>query len=265
MTSPLSHVAAYDAFMGRWSRLVAGPFVDWLSPRAGLRWLDVGCGTGALTSALFERAAPAEVRGLDASADYVAHLEAELAAAPCGFAQGDAQALPFPDDAFDGAVSGLTLNQLEHPLAGVTEMTRVTRPGGTVGLYVWDFAAGMQLWRLFWDAAAELDPAAREAGRIDACSVCNPVALDALFKSAGLASVHGRPFDISTPFASFDELWQPFLRGEGRTPSYVRSLGDEARSRLRDRLRSTVPAARDGSIPLTARAWAVRGTVRESP
>jgi SAM-dependent methyltransferase len=172
---------------------------------------------------------------------------------------GDAQALSIETSAYEAAVSGLMLNFVPQPQQVVAEMARATRPGGAVAVYVWDYASKMQLMRHFWNAAAALDPAASELDEGRRFPLCHPSPLTTLFHKAGLKEVETRPIDISTDFRDFEDYWSPFLGGQGPAPSYVMSLSEERRAALRERIRSSLPFALDGSIPLAARAWAVRG------
>ncbi len=176
------------------------------------------------------------------------------------FAQADATALPDGPHACDAAVSGLVLNFVPEPGCALAEMRRVVRPGGTVGIYVWDYAGRMELIRVFWDAAAELDPAAGELDEGRRFGMCGPEPLRELFEGAGLRDVQVRAIDVPTRFADFDDYWQPFLGGQGPAPGYAVSLDEARQSALRERIRERLPFARDGSITLNARAWAVRGT-----
>jgi len=252
--------AAYEPYVGRWSRDVARRFIAWLARPPGGRWLDVGCGTGALAGAILDQASPAAVLGIDPSAGFVAYARRRLPDPRLRFAIADARALPAPSAAVDAAVSGLVLNFVPDPVAAVAEMARAARPGGVVAAYVWDYAAGMELMRRFWDAAVALDPSAGrwdEGRRFD--TICHPRGLVDLFRAAGLRAVESRAIDIPTRFRDFDDYWTPFLGGQGSAPTFVAGLGEDHRAALRDRLRATLPTAADGSIPLTARAWAVRG------
>ncbi len=142
----------------------------------------------------------------------------------------------------------------------VAEMHRAVRQGGRVALYVWDYAGKMEFMRYFWEAASDLDPAARALDEGARFPICHPGRLAALFEDAGLNQVETRPIDLATRFFGFDDYWLPFLGGQGPAPGYTASLSEEARAALRERLRSVLPVQRDGSIHLTARAWAVRGT-----
>jgi trans-aconitate methyltransferase len=251
---------AYEAFMGRWSRAIAVQFVHWLDAPGDGSWLDIGCGTGALTRAILADGNPSRVVGVDGSEAFVAAARASIVDARARFSHADAQQIPGGEQ-FDAVVSGLVLNFLSQPAAAVRQMVQTTRPAGTVAAYVWDYADGMEFLRYFWDAACELDPAAisLDEGRRD--SVCHPDALAALM-SAELSDVEVTELVVPTHFASFDAYWQPFLGGVGSAPAYVVSLDEEDQGALRDRVQTRLPVAPDGSISLTARAWAVKGRRR---
>jgi SAM-dependent methyltransferase len=251
----------YEPYVGRWSRLVAGEFLAWLAIAAGARWLEVGCGTGALSEAILDRAAPREVIGVEPSEAFIAFARRRLRDPRIDFRIGDASRLPVEDGGFDAAVAGLVLNFVPEPARALAEMRRAVRPGGTVAVYVWDYAGEMQLMRRFWDAAAALDPAARELDEGRRFPICAPEPLLALFDEAGLTRMDCRAIDIPTLFRDFDDYWSPFLGGQGPAPGYCVSLPDAKRKALREKLRAELPSAPDGSIHLTARAFAVRGTV----
>jgi SAM-dependent methyltransferase len=175
------------------------------------------------------------------------------------FRIGDARTLPLGDAAVDVAVSGLVLNFIPDPSKAVAEMTRVVRPGGTVAFYVWDFAGEMQLIRRFWDAVVALDPSARDLDEGRRFPVCQPKPLMALLQGAGLENTDMRTIDVPTTFRDFADYWSPFLGGQGPAPTYCAALTDEHRSKLREQLRTMLPVEPDGTIRLTARAFAVRG------
>lgn len=252
----------YEQYVGRWSRQVAPLFLSWLSIPAGRRWLDVGCGTGALCAAIVDRCSPSAVIGIEPSEGFLRTAEENLAGRAV-FHPGSATAIPIGDRSVDVVVSGLVLNFVADPHAALIEMARVTERGGTIAAYVWDYAGKMELMRFFWDAAVELDPDAAKLDEGIRFPLCRPEPLRELFANAGMEAVETVPVDIPTPFASFDDYWQPFLGGQGPAPTYALSLDEEARARLRDRIRARLPTAADGSITLTARAWAVRGRVGE--
>ncbi|HEU4995308.1 MAG TPA: methyltransferase domain-containing protein, partial [Gemmatimonadaceae bacterium] len=166
--------------------------------------------------------------------------------------------LPLPAASADVVVSGLVLNFVPQPELALAEMARIVRPAGTVAIYVWDYAGEMQLIRRFWDAAAELDPQSATLDEGRRFPVCNPRALEALFRDAGFGQVESRAIDVATRFRNFEDYWTPFLGGQGPAPGYAMSLREARRERLRERLRDQLPTAPDGSIDLIARAWAVR-------
>ncbi|MDQ4044219.1 MAG: class I SAM-dependent methyltransferase [Chloroflexota bacterium] len=251
---------AYEPYVGRWSRKVAQVFLGWLSVPTGARWLDVGCGTGALSSVILNAASPTEVVGIDPSNAYVTWAKSHLEDERSSFRLGDARNLPVPSAMFDVVVSGLVLNFVPEPVSAVREMARAARMGGVVAAYVWDYAHGMELMRRFWDAAVRLDPAAvdLDEGRRFA-GTCQPDALAALFEDAELRAVETRAIDVPMVFRDFDDFWQPFLGGQGPAPGYVATLDETHRYALREHLRAELPVAGDGKIALAARAWAVRG------
>lgn len=251
---------AYEPYVGRWSRLVAAAFLEWLGVPEGRRWLDVGCGTGALTATVLERTQPAAVLGLDASERFVGYARVRISDPRATFQVGDAQHLPFAAGHFDAAVSGLVLNFVPQPAAMVREMTRVAASGGVVAVYVWDYAGEMQFMRAFWDAAARLDPPAAALDEGTRFPICRAEPLQALWSEAGLRQIEVTAIDVPTIFRDFDDYWTPFLGGQGPAPTYTMSLTEERRTALREALRTALPAQPDGTIRLHARAWAVRGT-----
>jgi SAM-dependent methyltransferase len=250
---------AYEPYVGRWSRLVAREFLRWLAIPSERSWLDVGCGTGALTQTILHENAPRAIKGVDQSEGYIAYTRQQIRHPSATFEVGNAQALPFEDATYDAVVSGLVLNFIPDQPRAVGEMARVARPSATVSAYVWDYAGEMQLMRHFWDAAA-LDPTARPLDEGVRFPVCKPEPLRKLFLEARLRDVDVRSIDVPTHFRDFDDYWSPFLGGQGPAPSYAMSLSEERRSALRDYIRAHLPIASDGSIDLMARAWAVRGT-----
>jgi len=250
---------AYELYVGRWSRLVARDFLDWIKAPAGKRWLDVGCGTGALSQTILEKGAPSSVHGVDPSDGFLELARRRLTHPRARFEKGDAQALPLPDGAADVAVSGLVLNFVPDQAKAAAELRRVLAAGGVAAAYVWDYTGEMQMMRRFWDAAVALDPAAREKDEGPRFPLCRPDAFTALFRNAGFRDVTLRAIDAPTVFRDFDDYWTPFLGGNGPAPAYCISLNEDRRAALRERLRSTLPAAPDGKISLIARAFAVRG------
>jgi SAM-dependent methyltransferase len=258
------HGDPYERYVGRWSRRVAPAFLAWLALPTGRRWVDVGCGTGSLAGAILDHCAPASVVGVEPSEGFARAASANLAGR-AEIRRGSATEIPLADASVDAAVSALVLNFLPDQPAALAEMSRVLVPGGTVGANVWDYAGKMVAMRLFWEAAVELDPAAAQLAEGLRFPSCRPDALVDLFTRAGLKSAEATAIDIDTPFANFDDYWQPFLGGQGPAPAYVVSLSESARARLRETIRARVPTGSDGSIPLVARAWAVRGITGKKP
>ena len=250
----------YESYVGRWSRLVAHDFLHWLDVSPDAHWLDVGCGTGALTQTVLDVASPAFVQAVDRSPSFVEFARHRVRDPRASFSVADAQSLPQSSGSVDAVVSGLVLNFIPRPEAAIAEMARVTRAGGVVAVYVWDYADRMQLMRYFWEAAVALDPRGEEVSEARRFPICAPEPLEALFRSGGLGQVESRAIDIATWFHDFDDFWRPFLSGQGPGPAYTMSLSEERRVALRERVRATLPVGADGSIDLIARAWAVRGT-----
>lgn len=253
--------AGYERFMGRWSRRFAPVYVSFAGVRDGDRVLDVGTGTGALASAV-EAAMPAsQLVGIDPSAGFIDYANRHLQSARARFEVGDAQALPFGDAAFDHAMSLLVLNFVPDHRKAVAEMRRVTRPGGTVSSCVWDYNEGMQMLRAFWDEVVALDPAMAQKDERH-MKLSRAGQLGELWRTAGLVGVVERPLAIQQSYASFEDYWEPFLKGAGPGGAYVASLGEDRRRQLEARLRERLLGERDdGAFTLQARAWCVRGEV----
>jgi trans-aconitate methyltransferase len=250
---------AYERYMGRWSRTVAAGFLRWLARPSGLVWADVGCGPGTLTSCVLDHYAPASVTGLDSSDGFVADARRRIHDARARFEIGRATSLPWEAGTFDVTVSGLVLNFVaDHDLMAC-EMARVTRPGGIVGAYVWDYAGGMQMLQHFWDVAVAVSPHDSRLHQADRFPVCRPDPLRAVFERAGLPSVEVRAIEISTVFDDFEAYWQPFLGRQGAAPTYLASVDGEVRERIRATLQARLAPVSDRPIELTARAWAVQG------
>lgn len=251
--------SGYESYVGRWSRSVARELLHWLAVPSGSAWLDFGCGTGALSQTILEEGSPRVVIGCDRSSGYVAFARQQTADARAQFVVAELLDLPRFGDGFDAVVAGLVLNFLPIPAEGVAAMTARVRQGGTIAAYVWDYAEGMQLMRIFWDTAVALDPAAQGLDEGARFALCRPEALRELFEGAGLRDVRLRPIVVPTVFQDFDDYWVPFLSGQGPAPGYVMSLSVERRAQLRNGIRQRLPTSAEGTIPLTARAWAVKG------
>jgi ubiquinone/menaquinone biosynthesis C-methylase UbiE len=250
----------YEYFMGRWSSLAAQRFLDWLSPDHGLKWLDVGCGSGALSEAAVQGFKPKKVLAIDQSEGFVLTAHRRLGIkAVCKV--GNALDLPIKDNSVDLTVSGLVLNFIPHVGNALAEMKRVTVDGGTVAIYVWDYAGKMDFLQIFWEAAAELRNEASALNEAKRFSGWKPEVLSKTFSDAGFVQVITTPIEIATHFADFADYWEPFLGGQGPAPTYLLSLSKIERVRLRNLIYERLPVQRDGSIPLSARALAVKGTV----
>ena len=249
---------AYERYIGRWSRLVADEFVLWIDVPPGRRWLDVGCGTGALSQAILKRTAPRRLVGVDPLAPFIARATAALPDPRASFRLGSAADTGLAEGAVDVVVAGLVLNFVPDVGAALAEWRRVLVPGGVVGAYVWDYARGMGFIRRFWDAAVAVDPAAATLDQGARPGVTASGQLEAAFRAAGFVAVEERSIAIPTVFADFDDLWLPFLGGTGGAPGYLTTLDDARRDAIREQLRRSIAAEPDGSIPLEASAWAVR-------
>jgi ubiquinone/menaquinone biosynthesis C-methylase UbiE len=251
---------AYERFMGRWSTLIARKFLNWLAIPPARRWLDVGCGTGSLTRIILETYQPKEIISIDSSGDFIAHAQHSITHPSVHFKVGRAQALELDSNSVDVVVSGLVLNFVPQPQDAILEMLRVTKPGGKIGIFLWDYADGMQMLRYFWDAAVELDRQAYEHDEGIRFPICREGQLESLVREAGLKEVEATPIEIKTVFKDLNDYWQPFLANVGAAPTYTMRLNQQDRQKLEYKLRQSLPIDDDGSISLTARAWAVKGT-----
>jgi SAM-dependent methyltransferase len=250
---------SYDLYMGRWSRQIAPRFLEWLDVPAGLDWLEVGCGTGALSAAILSKCDPRSLISIDPSDGFLDRARARVVDERVEFRRGDAQALELEPASRDVAVSALVLNFVPDREKALAEMRRVVRPGGTVAFYVWDYpGGGIEFMRAFWNAATTLDPGARDLTESKRFPFCTMPDLLSLADRAGLTSVDGIAIEVPTVFKDFDDYWLPFTLGAGPAPGYCSSLGAEARERLRQALSDSLPRRGDGAIPLGARAWAIR-------
>jgi SAM-dependent methyltransferase len=252
---------AYEQYSGRWSRKVAKEFLAWLNVSPGQTWGDVGCGAGALVDSILAECNPKAVIAIDRSEGFVAEARRRVHDPRARFEVGDATALPWSSASCDVTVCGLVLNFVSDADSLTREMARVARPGGRVAAYVWDYGRGMQMMRHFWDVAIELNPKDSLLDQAQRFPLCQPEPLKELFRAAGLISISVRAIDIPTVFRDFDDYWKPFLGKQGAAPTYLASLDGDARDRIRDALKARLVASSDGSIAMTARAWAVQGAV----
>jgi SAM-dependent methyltransferase len=251
---------AYERYVGRWSRQLAPRFLHWLDAPPARRWLDVGCGTGALSAAILAQCAPDAVTGVDPSEGFLATARRALPSQVV-LQQAAADRLPLHDDAVDVVVSALVLNFVPDTAAALREMLRVTVSGGQVACCVWDYAEKMDLVRTYWDAAAQLGLLAPGQHQGERFPLCRPDALAAALADAELRQIEVSAIELPMRFVDFDDYWQPFLGGQGPAPTHAMSLPEPTRQRLRDLIAERLPRQADGTILLAARAWAGRGFV----
>ena len=251
---------AYEKFMGRWSTLVSQEFLSWFAVPPAHSWLDVGCGAGSLTKIILETLQPNEIISIDSSSEFISHVQRSITNPSVYFTVCLAQSLGFESNSIDAVVSGLVLNFIPQPKVAMLEMLRVLKPGGKIGIFVWDYAEGMQMLRYFWDAAVELDNTANTFDEGIRFPLCQDGQLESLLQEVGLKQVEATAIEVNTVFQDFDDYWQPFLGNVGPAPSYVMSLDKAQRKQLEDKLRQSLPIEHNGSISLNARAWAVKGT-----
>jgi SAM-dependent methyltransferase len=249
--------------MGRWSRRIASDFLEWLYVPPDAEWIDIGCGTGVLSSAILTTCAPRSVVGIDPSEAFVEAARSQVNDLRFQCWQGSGEVLPYEDNEFTVAVSGLVLNFVGDKNKAVAEMKRVVRPHGTVALYVWDYAGHMQIMRYFFDTATELDAGAKAFDEGVKAPICRPGPLSRLFDEAGLEDIEVQGLDIPAAFDNFDAYWTPFLGGTGSGPKYCTSLSPDAQTRLREKLRDRLLTGPDGEILLAVRAWAIKARVVE--
>jgi SAM-dependent methyltransferase len=252
----------YEAYMGRWSRQIPPRILDWLGAGDSLDWLDVGCGTGALSATILARCSPKSLVAIDPSEGFVATARTAIADPRAAFEVGDAQALALESASRDVVVSALMLNFVPDKRKALSEMKRVARKGGAVGLYVWDYPGrGLEFLHAFWSAAAALDPPARELAEDTRIRFCTPDGLGELMGGVGFVRVRRQAIEVPALFMSFEDYWRLFTLGAGPAPGYCASLDPQVRQRLKEKLSGSLPRRADGSISLKARAWAITAAV----
>jgi ubiquinone/menaquinone biosynthesis C-methylase UbiE len=249
--------AAYERMMGRWSAVAGEIFLDWLARPKGLRWLDVGCGTGAFTELIVGNCAPAEVQALDPSAAQIAYARTRPAATLAHFRQGDAQVLPFADDSFDVAIMALVISFVPDPAKAVAEMARVVRPGGWVATYMWDSTNG-------GSPNGPISAALRSMGiaytMAPSAAFSRQDNMRSLWEQAGLESIDTRVIRVPITYSDFDDFWES-NSVVGPTGQAIREMSPPAREQLKTQLRGQLPNDPGGRISYAAHANAVRGQV----
>jgi ubiquinone/menaquinone biosynthesis C-methylase UbiE len=258
MTHTFDDGAAYERFMGRWSRAAGAIFLDWITPPKDARWLDVGCGTGVFTELVLDRCSPATVIAVDPSAAQIELAHGKPVAQRADFRVADAQTLPFPAGAFDVVASALVINFIPDPARALAEMRRVARPGGVLAGYVWDFAGsrspGSLLRRAMLRIGADDPPVSgTETSRLDA--------IRQLFAQAGLQEIASRTIDVTVSFPDFDDFWQSQIQRSNPTSKMIAALPESDRAKLIVTARAELQAAPDGTFAYSARANAIKARV----
>lgn len=252
----------YELQMGRWSRTLAEPFLDFAGARSGEALLDAGCGTGSLTAALLRREPDVRVDGIDFSAAYVDYATRAHGGGNATFRVGDICALPYEDDSFDRVLSLLVLHFVPDTARAVAELRRVARSGATVAAAVWDARGGFVANRIFFDAVATIDEKGNERrARNYTRPMTRPGELQSAWQQAGFLDIRSTTLAIRMDFASFDDYWAPYVGKDGPGAEYVSGLSAEQRERLRDLVRAAyLDGEQDGLRSYAALAWAVAGT-----
>jgi ubiquinone/menaquinone biosynthesis C-methylase UbiE len=250
--------SGYERLMGRWSRAVCAHFLRWIEPPRGARWLDVGCGTGVLTEAVLDLCAPRSVSGIDPAGPQIEQAARGPAGARAKFQQADAMSLPFADGEFDVTASALVINFVPDPVRALAEMRRVTAPDGVVAGYVWEFTSEMSpsgpLRRAMHACGAQV-PAIPGAGH------SSLVALESLFRRAGMQSVRTTAVEVTLAYADFEDFWQAQTPGYMPTTKVIDAMSEGERQRLKRAVLETLPIGPNGKVEYAARANMVRGGV----
>ena len=249
----------YEYFMGRWSSLMSIKFLSWLDSTSSDVWLDLGCGTGALSESIINHRSIAQLICVDPSEEFL--KKAELRVGRGQFLVGSGSNIPVSSDTVDMLVSGLVLNFIPNIDSSLLEMKRVLKNGGTLAAYVWDYSGKMEMLRYFWDAAVIENQNAKKLDEGIRFPYCNADSLKKIFENAGLRDIKVTMLDIETRFVDFEDYWKPFLGGQGPAPGYLASLSTEDQEKLKIRIHNSLPIEEDGSITLIGRAIALKGIV----
>jgi len=265
MTSSFNvrQASGYEQLMGRWSRILARPFIAFAGLEDGDRVLDVGCGTGSLTFTLLTAANPSEVAAIDFSPVFVEEAKRRNTDSRVAIQQGDATALPFDDRRFDRAMALLVLHFVPQASKAISEMRRVVRPGGVVAAAVWDHLGGMPVMRMVLDTLAPLDEAAgRLRGEYCFKPMMVPGEMREAFVAAGPLNVEETSIIIRMDYSAFDDFWAPIAAGEGPLGKYVASLNATARSVADKAVKAAYESGMaDGPRSFVSVAWACKGFV----
>jgi ubiquinone/menaquinone biosynthesis C-methylase UbiE len=263
MTFATSRAEDYERLMGRWSRVLARPFLEFSGVADDETVLDVGCGTGSLTVAIADTANVRAVTGVDLTESYIEFARSRTQDSRTRYETGDACALPFADGSFDRTLSLLVLNFIPDPPRAAAEMMRVTRPGGVVATTVWDVRGGLPSFRMFWDTACVADPNAKEArSRYCAHPMTRPGELASCWYALGLEAIEQSEITVRFEFERFADYWEPMLGKTGPVGAYLDGISEALRMELERRVRAAYELGQpDGPRSFTATAWACRGTV----
>jgi len=259
MNDRWNNAKLYESYVGRWSSLAADKFLNWMNLKDGLVWLDVGCGTGALTKVILNSQNPKKVICIDPSQYHTDFSREVISNDRAEFYVCGAEKIPIDDESVDAIVSGLVLNFIPGIELALAEFKRVAKKSAAIGAYVWDYSGKMEMMRYFWDAAGSLFEDAYEKDEAIRFKICNSSSLGDLFISAGFSNVGTTFIDVPTVFKNFEDYWNPFLSGIGPAPGYCISLSEQKRELLRQKIYSSLPIEKDGRIKLIARAIAVKG------
>lgn len=237
---------------------MAPVFLKWLNAPTDKKWLDIGCGTGALSKVIEESYSPQSLACVDPTSAFLEKAKSRISANN-KFRIGGAENIPFESDNFDVIVSGLAMNFFPDLDKALREMKRVSKSNGVIAAYVWDYAGRMDFLRVFWDAAYQVDKASENLDEGNRFTICNRKKLATSFENAGLNDIKTTELDINTVFVNFDDFWNPFLGGQGPAPSFLATLPDIKKNALKNLIRKKLPVESNGSIKLIGRAIAIRG------
>lgn len=251
--------AEYDNFMGRWSRQVASQFLDWIQPEQNLSWLDVGCGAGMLAQTVARNCAPSIVTGADPLEKSITAAKQHPDNKGIRFEVGDAQDLPFEDSTFDAVVSGLMIKFVPNKVKAIGEMKRVARPGSVIALYDWDMDSNMNTTRHFWGAVADIIPERMEDRATNRTPMTEIDSIAQIFEAASVTKVQQNTISFTTQFRDLEDYWQPITKNSQNVGRFYQTMTEDQRNAVRERLKQTLPFAKDGSISFESRAVAVKG------